>query len=649
MSYLKFDKNALVNLEYSLNREILSTNRNGGYLSTTIIGCNTRKYHGLLICPIDEFGGENHVLLSSLDETLVQREKTFNLGIHRYPGNYEPRGHKYIVEFEYEPTPTITYRVGGMLLKKELLLIHHGNQLMIRYTLLDAHSPTVLRLKPFLAFRKIHELSKANLYANTKYNKINNGVETKLYADYPLLRMQLNKKNEFIPTPDWYYNIEYNEELKRGYEYREDLFVPGYFEVPIKKGESIIFSASIKEENPTTFKRYFEKHLAERPPKNSYVACLKNASQQFIIQSGKNTEIVAGYPWLGYWGLDMFVSLPGLTLAAAGDTQLCKTILDNATKNIKDGSFSNEKQLRAFIYTSIDVPLWYIWAVQQYKNYTGNSAEVWKSYGKKIIEILDAYRKGKSNVQIHENGLMWQGETGKALTWMDAIIAGKPVTQRAGYAVEINALWYNAICFAMELAKENNNKTFDKQWTPIKKLIEENFYPVFWSEQRQHLADYVDETGQNIFTRPNQIFATSLQYSPINDEVKAKILKAVKHELLTTKGIRTLSPKNPLYKGRYEGNQTERDNAHHQGTAMPWLLGHYVEGNFKLHGKNFIAKAKEIINAFEEDITTYGIASIGELYDGDPPQAPEGSISQAWSVAEILRIMRMIDDMEKNG
>jgi predicted glycogen debranching enzyme len=232
---------------------------------------------------------------------------------------------------------------------------------------------------------------------------------------------------------------------------------------------------------------------------------------------------------------------------------------------------------------------------------------------------------------------------------MDAIIAGKPVTPRAGYAVEINALWYNAVCFALELAEENKNRTFVKQWTPIKNLIEQNFYNTFWCEQRQHLADYVDEEGQNIFTRPNQIFAASLQYSPVNDEVKEKILKSVKRELLTTKGIRTLSPKNSLYKGRYEGNQTTRDEAHHQGTAMPWLLGHYVEGNFKLHGKSFIAAAKEIVNAFEEDMTTYGIASIGELYDGDPPHIAEGSVSQAWSVAEILRIIKMIDDMEKNN
>ena len=649
MSYLKFDKNALVNLEYSLGREILSTNRNGGYLSTTIVGCNTRKYHGLLICPIDEFGGENHVLLSSLDETLVQREKSFNLGIHRYPGNYEPRGHKYIVEFEYEPTPAITYRVGGMLFKKELLMIHNSNQLLIRYTLLDAHSPTILRLKPFLAFRKIHELSKANLYANTKYNNINNGIETKLYADYPLLRMQLNKKNEFIPTPDWYYNIEYVEEFKRGYEYHEDLAVPGYFEVPIKKGESIIFSASLKEENPLTFKKSFAKNIDERPTKNDYIACLKNAASQFIVQTNKNTEIVAGYPWLGYWGLDTFISLPGLTLAASDDAKLCKTILDNASRNLKGTSFLLENEKRDHIYNSVDIPLWYIWAVQQYKKHTGDSAEVWKSYGKKMMEILETYNNGDSKyVKIHNNGLLWQGETGKPLTWMDAVVAGKPVTPRAGYAVEINALWYNAICFVLELSKENRNKIFAKKWEVIKELIEENFYNIFWTEQRQHLADYVDENGQNIFTRPNQILATSLQYSPVNDETKAKILKSVKQELLTTKGIRTLSPKNPLYKGRYEGDEATRNESHHQGTAMPWLLGHYVEGNFKLYGKSFISTAKEIIYAFEEDMTTYGIASICEMYDGDPPQTAAGSLSQAWSVAEILRIMKMIEEEENS-
>ena len=286
MAYLKFNKDELVNLEYSLKREVLATNRAGGYMSSTIICCNTRKYHGLLIVPIKEFNDENHVLLSSLDETVVQHGQAFNLGIHKYPGNYEPRGHKYIVDFEYEPVFTLTYRVGGVLLKKEIVLVHNEEQLLIRYTLLEAHSETWLRLKPFLAYRNVHALSKANMMANTKYQPVENGICSKLYNGFPPLNMQVSKKNEFVATPDWYYNVEYMEEERRGYDFREDLFVPGYFEFPIKKGESVIFSASVECVAPGRLKKKFEKLVEERAPRNSFENCLKYSASQFVVKRG---------------------------------------------------------------------------------------------------------------------------------------------------------------------------------------------------------------------------------------------------------------------------------------------------------------------------------------------------------------------------
>ncbi len=648
MGYLKFDKNRLVNLEYSLNREMLSTNRAGGYLSTTIVCSNTRKYHGLLVVPVDEFGGENHVILSSLDETLVQQKENFNLSIHKYPGCYEPRGHKYITNFAYDPTPTIIYQVGNMVLKKELMMMHYDDQLLIRYTLLEAHSPVKLRLKPFLAFRNIHQLSKSNLFANSKYEPVENGISTKLYLGFPTLFMQLNKKNEFVAVPDWYYNIEYIEEQRRGYDCHEDLFVPGYFEIPMKQGDSVIFSAAFKEMATAGLRKRFDNELEIRPSKNSYVDCLKNSAAQFIVKRGKTTEVVAGYPWFGRWGRDTFIALPGLTLAAFGDSKTCKDVLDTMSSELKNGLFPNIGKSNNAAYNSVDAPLWYFWAIQQYAAFTGNTVEVWKLYGKKMKSILESYREGTSgNIRMHDNGLIWSEEKGKALTWMDAIVAGKPVTPRAGYAVEINALWYNAVCFTLSLAKENKDTHFTSAWKELPKLIDQSYLPTFWCEERQHLADFVDGNGQNIFTRPNQVFAASLPYSPISDEVKEKVLNAVKRELLTAKGLRTLSPKNPLYQGRYEGDQATRDSAYHQGTVWPWLLGHYVEANFKLYGKAFIATAKEIASSFEEDITLYGIGSVSEVYDGDPPQQPNGCISQAWSIGELMRILQMIEEYER--
>jgi predicted glycogen debranching enzyme len=647
MAYLKFDKAELVNLEYSLDREVLATTRTGGYTNTTIVCCNTRKYHGLLVVPVDAFGGDNHVLLSSLDETIIQHQQPFNLGIHRFPTVYEPRGHKYIQDFVYEPIATITYRVGGVILKKEMMLIHNEEEVLLRYTLLEAHSPTSLRLRPFLAFRNIHQLSKANTVANTRYEIIPNGIKSKLYDGFPSLHMQVSKKNKFAAAPDWYYNIEYREEEKRGYDFHEDLFTPGYFELPIEPGESIIFSASVKEQKPAALKEKFEDALATRPPRDSYINCLKNSACQFIVRRNNSTEIMAGYPWFGRWGRDTFIALPGLTLAANYDPDTCKAVLDTMSNELQGGLFPNIGKNEAAAYNSVDAPLWYFWAIQQYARATKDTRGVWKSYGEKMKAILKAYRNGASpNIRMHDNGLIWAEEAGKALTWMDALVNGKPVTPRSGYQVEINALWYNAVCYTLALAKEHKDTAFLVEWSAIPALIEKNYLPAFWVPARKHLADYVGEEGQNVFTRPNQVIACSLPYSPIPDETKREILKAVENELLTPKGLRTLSPKNPLYKGHYEGDQATRDNAYHQGTVWPWLLGAYIEANLRVYGQQFIPTAKEIVAGFEEDTTTYGLCSIPEIYDGDPPHTPNGCISQAWSIGEILRSMQLIEEYE---
>lgn len=648
MSYLKFNKDELINLEYSLKKEILSTNRAGGYFSTSIILCNTRKYHGLMVLPVKEFDDENHVLLSSVDETIVQRGKSFNLGIHKYPGIgiYEPHGHKYIVDFQYDPTPTLTYRVGGVLLKKELLFVHNEEQFMIRYTLLEAQSPTILRIKPFLAFRNSHQLSKANMDVDTHYKKIQNGIRSRLYHGFPWLNMQLNKKNEFVAAPDWYYNIEYIEELKRGYDYQEDLFVPGYFELPIKKGEVIIFSASTKEVAPASLTRKYDTELKLRPKKDSFEHCLINTSHQFLVHREKSTEIIAGFPWFGRWGRDTFISLPGLTLSH-GDIKLCKQVLDTMSAELKSGLFPNigKNQLAAF--NSVDAPLWYFWSVQMYTHYTNQREKVWKDYGKKMKSILEGYRKGLDfNIKMHNNGLIWQGENGKALTWMDAVVHGKPVTPREGYAVEINALWYNAVCFTLELAKEFKDNKFIKKWENIPDLTKKSFNDVFWYHEKEYLFDLVNNELADVSVRPNQIFATSLPYSPLNDDQKERVLARVEKELLTVKGLRTLSPKNPNYIGRYEGTQVERDMAYHQGTVWPWLLGHFIEGYINIHGKNALPLAEKVLLNFKEDMTEYGLCSIAEVYDGDPPYRPNGTISQAWSVAEVLRIIYMIKKLK---
>lgn len=639
MSVLNFDKNSLGNLEYSLQREMLSTDRSGGYMSTTIVCCNTRKYHGLMVCPIDEFGDDkNYVLLSTLDETVIQHDQSFNLAIHRFPGVYEPRGHKYITDFRYTPTPAITYRVGGVVLLKEMLWIHSRTHLMIRYTLLEAKSPTKLRLRPFLAFRDAHTVTSANVFADGRTYDIKGGVKCRMYDHFPWLNMQVDKPAEFVAAPDWYYNFEYLEELKRGYPFREDLLTTGYFEADIKKGESIIFSCSFEESKPDKLSEMFEKELARRSDKIDFLSCLRHSARQFVIRRGGKSAVIAGYPWFGRWGRDTFISLPGITLSQ-GNVESCMDVIDTMTTEMKDGLFPN----MGTAYNSVDAPLWFFWTLQQLAVHIGED-KVWERYGANMKDVLGAYKRGIGEyIMVHDNGLVWASNPTHAMTWMDAIVDGRPVTGRDGYQVEINALWYNAICYSLELADKFGDKKFVKEWKNMPELVKKSFMDSFWYEGEGYLADYVDGNGQNTFIRPNQVIACGLKYHMIDDTRMLSVIQTIKQHLLTPKGLRTLSPRNTMYEGRYEGDQPTRDRQYHQGTVWPWLLEHYVAANFSLYGKDFVAQAEEILAGFDEDISDYGIGSVAEIFDGDPPHAPKGTPSQAWSVAAVLRINEMIE------
>ena len=642
MAVLHFDKNELGNLEYSLQREMLSTNRAGGYMSTTIVGCNTRKYHGLVVCPKDGDDENNYVLLSSVDETVVQHEQAFNLAIHRFPGVYEPRGHKYITDFTYTPTPTVTYRVGGVILKKELLWIHSRTQLLIRYTLLDARSETQLRLRPFLAFRCSHALSRANLFADGRTYPVPGGVKSRLYEGFPWLNMQTSVPSEFVAVPDWYYNFEYAEEIARGYPGHEDLLTPGYFELDIAKGESIVFSCSTEEVDPATLGRMFEEELGRRSNKIDFLSCLRHSARQFIVRHGDKTEVVAGYPWFGRWGRDTFIALPGITLTQGG-VESCIEVCDTMVAQMKDGLFPNIGSA----YNSVDAPLWFFWTLQALEKHAGGPKKIWGRYGAAMKAILAAYRDGVNPyVRVDANALVWASHPDYAMTWMDAVVDGRPVTGRDGYQVEINALWYNAICYALELAKKNGDKAFAAAWEDMPDKVGKSFVELFWYEKEGFLADYVDAHGQNTFIRPNQIIACSLPYGMLGDSMKLHVNDKVHRHLLTPKGLRTLSPRNPLYQGHYGGDQPTRDRAYHQGTVWPWLLEHYVKACFDMHGKDFLPEAKDMLKNFEEDISVSGIASINEIYDGDPPHHPRGAVSQAWSVGAVLRINEMIERYE---
>jgi predicted glycogen debranching enzyme len=646
MTYIKFDKSQIVNLEYSLAREVLRTNRAGSYTSTTIVDCNTRKYHGLLVCPVDQLDGERYVLLSSLDITILNKDKSFNIGIRKYGGDhFSPKGHKYIEDF-LSDTSRI-YRVGGVILKQERLLVHYEEQFLMKLTILEASEPMKIQVRPFLAFRNIHQLTHANLSADTKVEPVENGIRSKMYDGFPYLNLQFSTKNEFVPVPDWYLGVEYIEEQKRGYDYKEDLFTPGFFEFRAKEGDSIVFSASTKEEKTAGLKQKFTKSMSIKIPRDNFKNCLRNAAQQFVERRGGKTLIIAGYPWFGAWGRDTFISLPGIALARRKSV-LYKVALNTQVEKMKDGLFPNMGGSANPAFNSVDAPLWFFWSLQQYLMQGGN--DCWDRYGDAAKSVLTAFQSGTMfNIHMRSNGLIYADAPGKSLTWMDAVVHGVPVTPRRGYAVEINALWYNAVSFALEMAIVKKDKKFIKEYEKLPELIRKSFLELFWDENKGYLADYVnDHEGKDFCVRPNMLIAVSLPHSMLDKDQMKRILDIADKELVTSRGLRTLSPSNSVYKGICEGTQEQRDNAYHQGTVWPWLYGPFCEGWLKVYGKQGVQKVKNLIFGMEEVMNEHGITTISEIYDGDPPHAPRGTISQAWSVAEVLRIIDILETKYSN-
>lgn len=641
MNYLRFDKALMINLEESLLREVLRTNKSGAYHCSTIVGCNTRKYHGLLVIPVPNLDDENHVLLSSLDETVIQHGAEFNLGVHKYNGNiFSPNGHKYIRVFECDHIPATTYRVGGVVLKKEIVLVRHENRVLLRYTLLDAHSPTTLRFRPYLAFRSVREYTHENYQASREYEEVENGIKTCMYPGYPELCMQLNKKNEFHFVPDWYRGLEYPKEKERGYDFNEDLYVPGYFEVDIKKGESIVFSAGTTPVSTRSLKQKFQTEVDDRTPRDNYFNCLKNSAHQFHNVQGKDHYILAGYPWFKCRARDLFVSLPGLTLSL-GEQDQFEEAMHTAEAALRQ--FINGEELTYKIYEidQADVLLWAVWALQQYAKFT-SKAHCRKKYGNLLTLIMTYILQHKhTNLFLHDNGLLYANGTEKAVTWMNSMAYGRPVIPRTGYIVEVNALWYNALRFVADVEREGGNDAFADDLEQQALLTGKSFVDVFCNEYG-YLFDYVDGYMTDWSVRPNMIFTCAFDYSPLTAEQKKQVVDIVTRELLTPKGLRTLSPKSGGYNPNYVGPQTQRDLAYHQGTAWPWLMGFYMEAYLRLFRQSGVSFVERRLIGMEDEMQHHCIGTLPELFDGNPPFTGRGAVSFAMNVAEMLRIQKLL-------
>lgn len=643
MSYFKFEKALMTNLQESLPRELLRTNRSGAYSCSTIVDCNTRKYHGLLVVPVPKLDDDNHVLLSSLDLTVVQHGAEFNMGLHKYQGNnYSPKGHKYIKEFDCGNVPTTIYRVGGVILKREVVFQHYEDRILIRYTLVDAHSITTLRFRPFLAFRSVRQFTHENSVASRDYQPVDNGIKTCMYAGYPELFMQFSKENEFMFKPDWYRGVEYPKEQERGYASDEDLYVPGYFEMDIKKGESIVFAASTSESNTDNLNNLFDKEIGERTPRDNFFHCLVNAAHQFHIHENNDDRyILAGYPWFKCRARDTFIALPGLTLSIEEQAYF-ELVMKTAQKGLDE--FMEGKPLSVKIYEmeQPDVPLWAIWCLQQYAKEAGmqKCLEMYGPFMKRILTFIE--RGDHPNLKVMDNALVYTNGTDKAVTWMNSTVNGKPVVPRTGYIVEFNALWYNALKFCASIALLDKKNKDAEHLEKLAERCRKSFLDMFMNEYG-YLFDYVGGNDKDWSVRPNMVFAVALDYSPLEQDQKKSVLDVCTCELLTPKGLRSLSPKSGGYNPMYVGPQTQRDYAYHQGTAWPWLGGFYMEACLKLYKRTRLSFIERQMVGYEDEMINHCIGTIPELFDGNPPFNGRGAISFAMNVAEILRTLELLE------
>lgn len=647
MSYLKFDKNLLINLEQSLRLEVLRTNQSGAYHCTTIVGANTRKQHGLLVIPVPEIDDNSHVLLSSLDETVIQHGAPFNLGLHRYSGGvYSPNGHKYIREYDCERVPTHTFRVGGVILKREKIFITNENRILIRYTLVDAHSKTTLQFRPFLAFRNANDLCVENQVASRDYKEVSNGISTRMYEGYPELFMQVNHKPKFVFDPHWYKGIEYIKDQERGIPYTEDLYVPGYFEVDMKKGDTIIFSAGVSEVNTRMLSKMYEDEIKTRTPRTSFYNCLKNSAKQFYVTNVDGHYMLAGYPWFKVRARDEFIALPGCTLSNHHRSDF-EAIMDTAKEAFIRWMETGEPDKHLQGIDLPDVPLWAAWAIQRYSHDT-DVPTARERYGELVAQLIDFIIDGKHpNLQVDDNGLVRTDGTRQPMSWMDSARPdGTPLIPRTGYLVEFNALWYNALMFLLQMyADDKQMQSRVERWQKISDAYAESFAPTFLNDYG-YLYDYVNGSYTDLSVRPNMVIAVGVDHTPLDRRQRKRILDFVTRELLTPKGLRTLSPNSYGYNPWYVGNPEQREKAYYSGSARPWLMGFYCHAYVKVFGIGGLSFVNRMMIGFEDEMSQGAIGTLSELYDGNPPFIGRGAVSFAANVGEILRVLRLLKNLD---
>src|SRR5215467_8134067 len=648
---IQFKKSVCGDLTDALSREWLETNGLGGFASSTIIGLNSRRYHGLLVAATKPPGGR-FVLLSKLEETLFIEGQAFDLSANRYPGVVHPQGFRYLKQFRLDPFPVFTYEIEGIEIEKSVFMIDGENSTVVHYELKKNNHPESpknlqLEVRALIAFRDYHSTTHENGAINRSVEERPRLASVTPYQGLPSLHLAHNAA-ELSQTGDWYRNFEYDAERERGLDFSEDLFNPLAlrFDFRIRRQASII--ASTEERDVAKVVEYRQSEITRR--RNAKVSCqieddfaetLAAAADQYIVSRGDQKTVIAGYHWFSDWGRDTMIALPGLTLPT-GKHDVARSILRTFAKHVDQGMLPNrfpdagEKPE----YNTVDATLWFFEAARAYLGYTGDVNFVREELYPVFADIISWHARGtRYGIKVDASGLLSSGEQGVQLTWMDAKVGDWVVTPRRGKPVEIQALWYNALCIMEDLARQFGDEAGQKRYRNMATVASWSFNRLFWNHKAGCLYDVTNGAPPDASIRPTQIFAVSLPYSMLSPERAKAVVEKVQEQLLTPYGLRSLAPSDPQYHGRYTGGPAERDGAYHQGTVWPWLMGPFITAYIKVNGGSDAARlqAAEWLAPMHDHLADGGLGHISEILDGDAPQRPCGCIAQAWSVAEVLR------------
>lgn len=653
---IEFGPEVCGNLEAALHREWLETNGLGGFASSTIIGLNTRRYHGLLIAAAKPPVGRL-VLLSKLEEVLILNGQRFELSANQYAGVVHPQGHQSLRRFRLDPFPVFTYVVQSIEIEKSVCMIHGENSAVIHYEVRVASGPPdhwpltsghcLFEVRPLIAFREYHGTTHINDTLDSHVHADADGVMVRPYDGLPALYVA-HAADELDASGYWYRNFEYEAERERGLDFREDLFSPFLLRWDLSRRASVTIIASTKPHDIRSADEYRRaeldrrtKLLAASPSHDELVQALAAAADQFIVKRGDRQTVVAGYHWFTDWGRDTMIALPGLTLVT-GRADAAKNILLAFGREVDHGLLPNRfpDGGEAPEYNTVDATLWLFEAVRALLHYTHDLAFINVHLYELLGDIIAWHLRGtRYGIRVDDDGLLTCGEAGVQLTWMDAKVGDSMVTGRHGKAVEIQALWYNALGVMAHLAQEFGDPIDARRYGDVAALARRSFNHLFWNETAGCLYDVVDADARDASIRPNQILAVSLPHTMLSRDKARRVVQVVERDLLTPYGLRSLASADPQYRGRYEGDQRSRDGTYHQGTVWPWLMGPFITAYIKVNGRTKEAReqAAAWLAPFREHVREAGLGQVSEIFDGDPPHRPRGCIAQAWSVAELLR------------